>query len=139
MKTLTFNKNSFHYKLAGFGNEWFDAKEDICGYTRQVFFGLIQLILCIGIGAFLVAGFGRLLIETILGIIFFVMYALPLDGVAIVGCVCYGAMIALVAAGYIYHITKSWRKARKPCDNFVTHAYASFKGKYCATIEFVRE
>ena len=66
MKTLTFNKSSWHYTIANFGgfDKWDD--QDLCTYTRKFISGIFKSIII----AMAIALFGYGISDAILGIIF---------------------------------------------------------------------
>lgn len=135
MKTLTFDKRSWHYAIAKFGgfNSWSD--QDLCTYTRKFMKGLF--------GAFLIGclialvGFG--LSHLLLGIIFSIIAgAWVTTEIGIV----FG-MVLSIMAGFIVVGTsvEKYRdnqesKPQKP-DGFVKNAYRGWKDKFCVKINVV--
>ncbi len=159
MKQLTFNNQSWHYKLAKmagyspkstyideYGDEYKTGEHDtdICAYTRRVVLGSFMLAflgMVTGIVGFVFwhVVFG-IIFSIIMGTWFFteigiagltMIVALSFVGLWILGTIKYGE----------YKDKKRWTAQNstlpvKP-DNFVKHAYKSWKGKFCMQINFV--
>lgn len=143
MKTLTFNKNSFHYKLAEFGglDKW--NSYDICSYTRRVVVGMLLMCVLGSIFAFL----ANIIIQVVLGIGFSFWYRQDLfSDWGKAGMI---MIVTSAAGGIILFVPQMlWRayqnrQARiagldlpvKP-DGFIKTAYKSHKQKYCLRIDF---
>lgn len=138
MKTLTVNRNSWHYKLAKLGGRDVYYETDICSYTRRVMFGVVLAILATaaGIGAI------YLLVDIVLGLGFSIWYGVWLMNAPGEIALMVVAILSF-SAGVIFSIEKvsqAWRRhKRNQYDRepgFVGQAYQSWKHKYCTKIEF---
>jgi hypothetical protein len=156
MNSLTFNKDSWHYKIAtkvvGYrprnDDDWYEGasdNNDMCTYTRHVMGAL--LLISVGIALGLYAFYA--LVEVILGIAFSLMYwSWMFSSLGAVGFV----FLSIVSAAYgiktlVNRINESRLMNRreyfkhrlngivKP-DGFIKNAYKSWKEKYCVRIEF---
>ena len=133
MKTLKFNRDSWHFKLVNtlFGYSVYEIS-NICSYTRAVLFSLFLVTLVailIAFGVFLIGDFLGYLIASILNFTF-----IEPEGTAIAVM-----MILFISSivGIAFLIGKfSSRTLEKVSDSFIGEAYKSFKGKYCAKIKF---
>ena len=132
MKTLQFDKNSWHYTIAKFGgfNGWSD--HDLCTYTHKFMKGLFFSAI---IGIFIaIVGFG--LSNLVFGIIFSIIAGTWVT--TEVGNV-FGLILLLlslfVAVGVSAEKYMESRKLRlrKP-DGFVKNAYKGWKEKFCIKI-----
>lgn len=129
MKFLHISRNSWHYRIAELGgfNAYKNNTYNICEYTQSIlktcFFGLIGGIAgMVGI---------YLLIHMILGLVISILYGIWIMDLA--GFIALDLLIVIgITAAVIYipeHLPTS--------DNFIKHAYNSWKEKYCAKIDFV--
>lgn len=149
MKSLTFNKSSWHYRIATKVSNYSPYDEeydrgdspDICTYSRHVAGALLLLTL----GAALFLGISYILIHVVLGIAFSLMtWSFMFTEIGFAGLIAL-CMIGFVC-GAIYLKNKieerrnnrrySNRGVPKP-DGFVKNAYKSWKEKYCVRITFV--
>ncbi len=142
MKTLKFDKDSWHYKLANFGGVWY-IEENICGYTRQVIRGafLAMLVLCV-VEFFLFLCVASLLIVLISYIengIFFIdspIYVAFISGVTIDIVVLFGYLnIEFQIQDKIKEKLFTSNDNKKK-SNFIVEGYRAFKEKTCVRIEF---
>ena len=137
MKTLQLNKNSWHYWLTRKYRLLSDYEtHDICSYSSIVLGAcLLTLILfvlsCLGI-FMIVAG-----LWVLAGLLFHFSYPEILNGFAIMIGVFLLTMLRIR-----YHEWKLNRmfdedgyRIHKP-DNFLKHAYQSWKQKFCIKVEF---
>lgn len=133
MKTLTFNRKSWHAKLAKVaGYDFYHG--DVCSYTRHVLGGSL-LAAFLAAAAFVVS---FLAIHMLLGIAFSLWYGIFLFTDAGVFGLMIGSVIGLItAAHYLNEKLKErrWETRNKP-DGFVKNAYRGWKDKYCTKIEF---
>lgn len=146
MKTLNFNKNSLHYKLATLGgfdryNCYYDGSTDICSYLRRVMMGVFVSIILLMTFVFA----STLVVHTLFGLVFSFIYDTDMFNVwGQVGLLTAGisslfAFIWIVPGKImdLYYSIKS-NRPEKPAapDNFVREAYSSYKEKYCVKIKF---
>ena len=144
MKTLNFNKKSIHYRLANITGEFdVDEEHDICSYSRHVMAGFAASMLVLALGIFA----WYLLVSTVLGIIFSLIYGTMLFDLAgavglglITGCL----VLLLMAFGKSRFMDYKRAKAKmnrelgiplKP-DSFLANAYKGWKEKYCVRVTF---
>ncbi len=157
MKSLTFNKSSWHYLLATkIGNydpprkyedsdELYGDSGDICTYTRHVLLGALLLTL-VGV---IIACVGFALWHFIFGIIFSLLCGCYMFSdlgtiVLVVGSIfalSVGFFKSVKAIGewnYNRKMDKRKNYVNRPPkpDGFMKHAYKSWKGKFCVQIEF---
>ena len=144
MKTLNFNKNSIHFRLANMYDD-FDCNDDhdLCSYTKYVLCGFVLslMVLALGIGAW------HLLVSTVLAVVFSIMYGtLIYDVSALVG----GTFISFALFFTIHDFSSNYlderRCARKKKvrelglppkpDGFLVNAFKSWKEKYCVRVTF---
>jgi hypothetical protein len=157
MKTLNFNKNSWHYRLVSYlrlyeapyqKDIWGDGKlytmgdsADICTYSKKV--ALALFLVSIGTAAF--ALISMLVFHTLLGIYFSVLmgqwFFSEIGNVGIIllsaGAAWAGLFLSLMK---IEDIRKKNRdgyksKSNKP-DTFLSNAYKAWKNKFCVPINF---
>ena len=148
MKALTFNKTSWHFRLAKmagykvpyYDEYWREARgdnADICTYSKHVMGGLLALA---GTGI-VIAIIGFLLSHILLGIYF----SLKL-GMWFFSDVAVGTMLVIGICSVSFGIVSifTWNNDRKRSteyrnrpDGFVKHAYKSWKEKFCVKINFV--
>ena len=136
MKTLQFNRNSWHFKLVNtlFGYSVYEIP-DICSYTRAVLFSLFLVTLfaiLIAFGVFLIGDFLGYLIASILNFTFIE----PENAAIVVMMLLF--ISSIFGIGYLIGKFSS-RTLEKVSDSFIAESYKSFKGKYCAKIEFVNK
>ena len=131
MKTLKFSKNSWHYKLARFGDE-FECRDlsNICSYTRAFLWGtlLFSLFTMFIFGIVVMHG------EAIGYIAAMIAQGTFIEPDTFAG-VCLMLYCALFTIWFFTrtHIIVTEHKFKE--DNFVVNAYHSFKDKYCVRIE----
>jgi phosphate/sulfate permease len=134
MKTLTFNRDSWHYKLVnkvfGFNADYDHA--DICSYTKKVLlamFIIVVLAAAVLFGIYLAGNFIGYIVASIINFTFID----PNPESVIVG-----TLLIIGASCWLAHIisNKTSSVSHKISDSFIGEAYKSFKGKYCAKIEF---
>ncbi len=138
MKTLTLNKNSWHYRLASTYppcDHWAIAR-DICGYTRQVIRGMITCMFLTPILAYIVLCLilppiaifvPDFVLPTLVnpftaGAIFYVVFAL-------------GYTAYLIATAYVKLSSKGGLQ-KAIHTGFIYNSYKSFKDKTCFKIDF---
>jgi hypothetical protein len=134
MKTLKFNRDSWHYKLVNivFGFNANYDRADICSYTRKVLLAmfvvtLIAVIILFGI--YLAGNFiGYIIASIINSTIIDPDPEFVIVGTLLIIGTCF--WLAPIIAN------KTHRVSYKISDSFIGEAYKSFKGKYCAKIEF---
>jgi hypothetical protein len=72
MKTLEFNKNSWHYSLASMGSKS-RVNSDICGYGRQMLGGaciiIVLLLICAGVLFFVGTALGEIVAAIVTGVL----------------------------------------------------------------------
>jgi hypothetical protein len=146
MKTLKFNKNSWHYKLAeaaGYSpaaeldevtGEWSYKTGEICSYSRYVgsWFLMAAFLLMLAYLAM------HITVNFLFGVVFSIMYMTMLfNGAGFVGLFifCIASAFA-IAALVINWAKKSTQKTLDNPDSFIGNAYRSWKDKFCAKIEF---
>jgi len=149
MKTLTFNKDSWHFqiatRIAGYNAPYsypgedhvYGDNADICTYSKYVVSGLLLLMIT---GA-LLAGVGYILAHVLLGVWFsIVLGKFFFTEIGIIGLI---VLIGIVIA-FGVKLLNDWRYSqrmkaeyRDGPDGFMKHAYKSWKGKYCLKINFV--
>lgn len=163
MKSLNFNKKSWHYYLAtNFGNyiapysydddaTLYGDKGDICTYIRYVFKGLCGAFFL----GFLIFALGNLFFETIFSIGFSFYYGVDLFSVVgAIGTIATSFSLICVIIWYLVGKSLDWRADRryarqhasnnmislipKP-DGFIKHAYKSWKQKFCVQITFTEK
>ena len=128
MKTLTFNKNSWHYKLAALNNDWHST--DICSYSKSVIIGLLGCIILF-IGAI---GYSITVMWFLMACLVSVKTGINvIDTQAIAGAVMLFGPFAVF--GMFKYLDSPTSYKKKP-DSFITTAYKSYKEKFCVKIEF---
>lgn len=139
MKTLTFNANSVHHKLAVFGNLNEYRSTDICTYTRSVLWGLFKFLGCVLLSLVLVVFASTALVEVVLSVVFSLY-----TGTFMFSELGLATAIVLVVVGIFVGVKFTYDKigehsndprSNKP-DGFIKSAYRSFKGKYCVRVTF---
>lgn len=133
MKTLTFNKQSWHYTIAKFGGFERWAEQDLCTYTRAFIMGIMQIAFCTAV----IAIGGLILSHAILGIIFSIM-----TGTFMFTEIGFLTMIAisviLLIVGALVSIDKIQQHMNNRQDTpagFIKNAYTAWKSKYCIKID----
>lgn len=153
MKTLTFNKDSWHYAIAtswGKMSEYCDIT-DICYYTRRVLVGMVTML---GALMFMLLMAGFVLWMTGDTIAFWVVVATQGtsvfalwadDPVSAVGTMMLGGMAWMLLYTWAKkRVRLSWitnvhnLKPSKP-DNALSQMYRSFKKKTCVKVELVSD
>lgn len=144
MKSVTFNRKSWHFWLATKVADYSEESEDFCAYVRSVLFGAAMIFLMASFVAFCLYAIGRE---------FHSLYTCVIAGWFGIQAVCsYGdfekaalgvesviggfMLIAFLAIKYV-----NWRDERKYKNRdkepgFVKIAYRNFKEKTCKKVEF---
>lgn len=131
MKTLKFSKNSWHYKLARFGDEFSERNlSDICSYTRAFLWGTFLFLLFVAFMLGIIFIHGEA-IGYVAAMIAQGTFIEP-DTLAGICLMLYGAFFILCLITYT---TKTVCEHKFKEDNFVVNAYHSFKDKYCVRVE----
>ena len=135
MESLKIKKDSWHYKLAKFGDShgYIPYSSDICSYTKHVIWGLL-----LGFMAFV----------AILAFIYCIGDALAFLAVISVygiwfepGWPAQVILILIITVGLfslffvIYPIVDNIVNSDSNTDKFVPSAYRSFKNKFCIKVE----
>lgn len=131
MKTLKFSKNSWHYKLARFGDEFSERNlSDICSYTRAFLWGtfLFLLFVTFMLGIIFIHGEA---IGYVAAMIAQGTFIEP-DTLAGICLILYGALFTIWFFTRAFIIVTEHKFKE---DNFVVNAYHSFKDKYCVRVE----
>lgn len=156
MKTLNFNKNSWHYRLVRWlklyqapyqKDIWGDGSEfrsygdsgDICTYSKKVVLALFLLFL----SAFGISFVLYILIHTLFGIYFSLLtgqwlfsepgtFGVIISGIAIV----FVSIFMLAKTIHDYSEKNSYKPRVQKPDSFIKHAYKAWKDKYCLPINF---
>ena len=134
MKTLKFNRDSWHYKLVNKVLEFNAVYDhaDICSYTRKVLLAMLVLVLysvAVLLTIYLAGNFFGYIVASIINFTFIDPNpeAVIVGMFLFMGAVCWLARIIA---------NQTPRVSDKISDIFIGEAYKSFKGKYCAKIEF---
>jgi hypothetical protein len=134
MKTLQFNRNSWHYKLVnkvfGFNADY--DRADICSYTRKVLLAMFMIVV-FAVAVLLVTYLaGNFIGYIVASIINFTIINPDPEPVIV------GTLLIIGTCFWLAPIiaNKTHRVSDKISDSFICEAYKSFKGKYCAKIEF---
>jgi hypothetical protein len=137
MKSLNFNTDSWHFKLAELAgmNKYRDS--NICEYTRNVLGGALLMALTgviIAIGGFILA-------HMIFAVGFSIAYGFVIfTDLAFIGwtTLIFGAIFCLIVI--ISDMVEKRRYKRlndtQAPQGFIAHAYDSWKNKFCAKVEF---
>lgn len=131
MKTLKFSKNSWHYKLARFGDEFSERDlSNICSYTRAFLWGtlLFSLFTVFILGIVVMHG------EAIGYVAAMIAQGTFIEPDTLAG-ICLMLYIAAFTLGLIIYATRTVCEHEFKEDNFVVNAYHSFKDKYCVRVE----
>ena len=144
MKTLNFNKDSIHYRLANISGDFSQLDDhDLCSYTRYVMAGFLisMLILFLGVVAW------HLLVSAVLGVIFSLVYGMLIfTHSGVVGSFIILFFTTFFGILYILQYRKDRKRAKakmnrelgvppKP-DSFLVNAYKGWKEKYCVRVTF---
>lgn len=143
MKTLIFDKNSWHYYFATKGSD-FDPCDghNICEYIQYVLAGIIRHTFVL----LLLFALSYCAIHMILGIGFSIVYTTWLiDGAGFAGALLTFYLLAIIGVVYTkeYIHDRKWKRyemmekgsIERP-DSFLVNAYKAWKNKYCVKIEF---
>lgn len=140
MKSLTFNKNSLHYKLARLGgvSQWDDT--DICAYTRNVLMGILWSVVIVGLFTFASA----CLIDLLFGIVFSIIYQTMLfTPMAYATMMFIGVLSVKGFICFCQYQHGKWKMEKRNApqtpkvpDGFLKAAYKSHKEKYCVRVDF---
>ena len=134
MKTLKFNRNSWHYKLASQFTSFYEGDEyDICSYLKKVLGALfiVSLLILLTVSCcFLVGDFLAYILVSIINLTW-----LAPEVPAIITICSIVLMVGLLIISYVGRI--SARVGDKIADSFIIESFLSFKGKYFPKIEFV--
>jgi hypothetical protein len=136
MKTIKLNRESWHYKLSDMTPGFNPHRTDICGYPWRVFFGMIIFMICLALGSFVTYVVGDTFAWAIACIVNWIWMD-PEGHAAFIGFFVISMTIAMViGVGLVFFVTFLFEEFSNS-DNFLTHAYAAHKEKFCAKIEFV--
>lgn len=151
MKPITFNKNSWHYRLVTYLHGAPDRYDyygepihvDRCSYAKTLFGCLLLVAVCTAVVFFMgVVPWVNFAVWVYVGL---TNHWTPLDftGVGALSEVAIGALFGLCyLAVTSYDKSKAWRKARKQLNgepdepSIVREIYRMFKDKTCMQIEF---
>ena len=131
MKEFTLRKDSWHYMIASFDNQFAEYSTDICQYIRTFFIGLAKILILTTLLLFFTAYF-LYGVGNIIGVLF---YGYQLHPAAMVPP---GVVLALVIVGCTAKL-KDYLSNRPKIDRepgFVGLAYDKVKNKTCARINF---
>jgi hypothetical protein len=140
MKAFTLNSDSWHFRLANYGERriWSDEETDICEYTRAVLKGALTMF-ALGLFIALMAFWVSASLYNIFELVF-------KDGVEFQPWTVIFLTLSfalMVTTGIVAF--KEWYEKRPRKDEpeqepgFVKLAYRKFKDKTCARIEFKNE
>lgn len=140
MKPLNFSANSWHYRLARFGDEFRQRDlSNICSYTRAVINGAFLCLLIVASGSVVTAVAAEGLTWVLVTILnqvwiepdtFAVIFVFLM---AIVLAVCITALI-----GYLWRCTSAAGRERLT-DTFVANSYRSFKSRFCVPVRIMSD
>lgn len=141
MKTLEFNRQSWHYRIATvYGNlrPWED-NTDLCSYTQSVMLGFVSLVLII---AFSVA-FLFPISDLIMGLVFSIVYgtwimsqigAFTIFFIAVFTVGFSIVILVNMIAEFGNGVSSIARNKDSTNHGFIVHAYKSFTEKYCVGV-----
>jgi len=135
MNKLTLNTNSWHYKFATFGGFNRYKSQDICTYTRRIAQAMIGIVMLSFIAMFLTWA----AVEMIMGMAFSLYYGVYLfSNMGELGLLLFVAVMIVIATFFTVWVAHDviLNRAERVSDNFVSHAYKSWKNKYCVGVEF---
>jgi uncharacterized membrane protein len=136
MKTLTFKENSWHHRLAKMGGfDW--SCGDICSYTRKVMMGALGAILVSALALILL----YLAVHMVMGIGFSLWYGMFLfTDAGFAGLVVVSIVSLVTGIFFLSDRLQKYNLENQYNDpGFVKTAYRSWKEKYCARIEIVKD
>ena len=128
-------KNSWHYKLANFGDKRVYGGDvvDFCKYSRMVMLGAFLLLLLGGMGGWIVSSFVWTIVCLIMG------YTIPAWAGAIVFSLLFMGAIGLLIAGHIKLREYRQEHAKEPKEQkepgFFGMMYRKLKDKTCYIVE----
>lgn len=140
MKSLTFNRNSWHFKLALFGDRR-RTPDDLCTYIRYVIYGFFEILAITIMSAIMIAGLSYAFWDAVFAIGFSLYYGIMLIyggtwvTIIIFSILCFIAFIVWMHSLGVFTSIKESIPTLKE-DSFVRQAYKSHKEKYCAKIDF---
>ena len=144
MKTVKFNKDSWHYKLAEEVDSYYPSEDaDLCSYIRTVMKSIFIVALMATLVGALFTGMSILAVHAIFGVVYSIIYkTFMFTEPGVVGLI-FLAIATIVgsvkfATIYVSNMPSSPAKPEKP-DGFISTAYGSWKHKYCARVEFIQE
>lgn len=128
---VTFNTNSWHYKLASTYTSFSPyIHTDICSYTRKVVLSFFSLAMIALASVFI--GWG--IIDVALWAWFFYHgYFLGLMGPGIV-TISLSIAVLIIAGDTLLSSLRHYKTQKEP--GFIRKAYRSWKDKYCVKVEF---
>jgi hypothetical protein len=140
MKTLTFNRKSWHYQFADKGGYWprqdleGNYVGDICEYTVAVIKFFLVFIMLAAVGTLVAIP----IVHMLFGIIFSLWYGVFL--MTEVGMVGVALTVAMLCVGLMLWSIMAWQDRKQRLvngnDSFMSNAYRSWKEKYCVKITF---
>jgi lysylphosphatidylglycerol synthetase-like protein (DUF2156 family) len=131
MEPLVFNRNSWHFRLANFGDTRVYGYTDICSYVRSVTIGLCLVLLV----AFFSVGFAAWVILSAIDIYNTLMYGIALTESAKALLLFLTATVGLI--GFMLLVAGAFVLKERNPDNFVSAAYTKFKTRTCRPVELV--
>lgn len=128
----TFNKNSWHYRLATvYGPMYFFQDEvDICTYTRYVCLGLLASFITLGLLAVNSVG----LLDLGLWLYFnYLGYEVDFIGPAMFPII---FLLVGFIFGLVWIISALYGEVRTSTPSFIKQSYYSWKDRYCFKVRF---
>jgi hypothetical protein len=129
MKTLTFNRKSWHYWVASFGNEYrCNRVNNICDYTRKFMGGLFLLILAFTTfcgGVYVLADFFAWMVACIVNMVLIIPNMATEFIIILIAL-----SVSFIAIVYVIDTVRNHE------DTFIYNAYRSYTDKYCIRVNF---
>ena len=132
MKAIVFNNDSWHYKVAIFGDSYrMRDLSNICSYTRAFLLGGCMIVLCIAVLAMIAAAAADTLAWLVSGVLFGFVQISGLGSI-FPGLLTIVTVIVTTALAVFSYNTL----VEKPSvtNSFVVNAYKSWKEKWCAKV-----
>ena len=131
MKTYKLKKDSWHYWLASFGDDWrMHNVDDICSYIRAMIVGLFQLLFV----AVVISAIGGAILYSIGNLFSWLFLGYQLSQLTIM---VFALLVGIIGTAIVISVIEASKNTVKTTEpGFVRLAYRRFKQKTCSLVEF---
>ena len=139
MNDLTFNRDSWHYKLVYvWGQSNPNQPVTLCQYTQQVLWEVLMIVAMVTATLIFIALGIIALVDVVLSIWFTIRYGIEMlsDSVLVVGIILGGYLMHIMITQYEHRRSNKVTRMNVQYDSLTKSIYTRWRNPFCTLVEF---